>query len=200
MAIGSTNIKMQDVNRELGNSDFFQVNITPSGSGSLIRVLAGKPTGQVRWSDFTGKTVAKHWGGTLSFDSCQTSSGNFISINSTIGAVTPVGTKFRIVLGQSGSWADPAPLYEYYITKGTAASYRNAGFPGYRKTIIQGFEYNGDDQIYQIGYYTGDSTNFPCSRQYMLTLQLLGASGLGSGSRQVGGSLSSYIASYPRNF
>jgi hypothetical protein len=200
MALGNTNIKLQDVNQAIGNPDFQQINITASGSGSLVRLLAGKPTGQVRWSDFAGKGLARHWGGSLSFDSCATSSGNFITISSIFGAVA-TGTKFRIVLGQQGSWADPRPVYEYYITKGTPASYRQSGFPGYKKQIIQGLEYDGADQIYQVGYYTGASTEFPCSRQYFLSLFLQGSSGAGIGSNWLSSySLSSYIAAFPRNF
>jgi hypothetical protein len=200
MSIGAINVKMQDVNREIGNPDFQQINITVSGSGSLVRLLANKPTGQVSWSDFTNKTLARHWGSTQSFNSCSTSSGNFISISSIFGAVA-TGTNFRVVLGQQGSWADPRPVYEYYISKGTPASYRQSGYPGFKKQIIQGLEYDGNDQVYQIGYYTGSSTNFPCSTQYFLTLQLLGTAGLSSGSNWLSNfSLSSYIATYPRNF
>ena len=200
MAIGSINIKLQDVNREIGNPDFQQVNITASGSGSLVRLLANKPTGQVSWSDFTNKSLARHWGGTQAFNSCSTSSGNFITISSIFGSVAN-GTTFRVVLGQQGSWADPRPVFEYFITKGTAASYRQSGFPGFKKQIIQGLEYDGADQIYQIGYYTGSSTDFPCSTQYFLSLFLLGTAGPGSGSNWLSNfSLSSYIATYPRNF
>lgn len=200
MAIGNINIKLQDVNREIGNPDFQQINITASGSGSLVRLLANKPTGQVSWSDFANSSLVRHWGASQSFNSCSTSSGNFISISSVFGAVSN-GVKFRVVLGQRGSWADPRPVFEYYITKGTAASYRESGFPGYKKQIIQGLEYDGGDQIYQIGYYTGASTDFPCSTQYFLSLFLQGTSGLGSGSNWLSNfSLSSYIAAYPRNF
>jgi hypothetical protein len=200
MPIGNTNIKLQEVNLEIGQPGSQQVNITVSGSNSLVRLLANKPTGQVRWSDFIGKSLVRHWGGTLAFDSCSTSSGNFLNISSIFGIVAN-GTKFRVVLGQVGSWADPRQVHEYYITKGVAASYENSGFPGFKKQIIQGLEYDGVDQIYQKGYYIGSSTKFPCSTQHFLTLQLLGVNGSGSGTDWLPNfSLSSYITVYPRNF
>jgi len=199
MTIGSTNIKLQDVNQEIGQPGFQQVNITVSGSNSLVRLLAGIPTGQVRWSDFVGKTLAKHWGGTLAFNSCSTSSGNFVNISSFFGAVAD-GTKFRVVLGQNGSWADPRQVHEYYITKGVTVRYSNNSNPGFNKVIIQELEYDGNDQIYQVGYYSGSKTKFPCSNQYFLTLQLLGVNGPGSGTAWLPNfSLSSYTTAYPRN-
>jgi len=190
-------IDTQEVNREIGSdlNALFDVN-TP-----LPRLLAGKLTGPVRWSDFRGKSLKRHYGLTRGFNSCSTRTGNFIKL-STIFPGIAVGWKFRVVLGMEGSWAPYAAVMEYWFTYGTAAAYSADGNPGGGKSIIQGAHYDGGDTFFQEGYYAGRSTKFPCSTQYLMTIQLLGTNaGLpGSGSNNlypVYGTAANYAASFP---
>jgi hypothetical protein len=189
-------ITVDAINKELGAVPKTKMDVDEI----LPRLLAGKIDGKsiIKWSDFRGKSLIKNFGLTKSFNSCQTGQGNSFMITSYYPPIA-AGWKFKVTLGMSGSWANDHPVWDYYFTYGTAGKFYGRGTFG-RKDIIQYGEYDGKDLFTQGGYYSGDSTNFPCSTQYLLTIKLLGpASTEAPRGVEHGGTLAAYVAANPAN-
>jgi hypothetical protein len=143
-----------------------------------------------------------------------TSINLFISSGSGRAIILPVsnnfpgiipGDAFTVVVGAAEGWTDTSPVTHHGFIYGNAQQHNLVNGSGGKRWFTR-TTYDGGNTVTIDGFYSGDSTNFPYARMYLLAVRFrINATGYasGDGNGVVGFqnffSINNYVANWPQN-
>jgi hypothetical protein len=124
-----------------------------------------------------------------------------LPISDNFPGITP-GDPFTVVVGADEAWTTNSPVTHHGYTYGNAGSHVLVNGGG-RKRWFTRTSYDGGNTVTVDGFYSGDSTNFPYARMYLLAVRFrVNQTGYaaGDGNGVVGGQTGLTINTYVNNF